>query len=222
MLTADQVPSWLKNNWVFALIVGIVVVLLWFSKISNAIRDIISNWKSISKSAKEPIKFNQEDLQREANQRFGFSFLYPKTWDRKDPMNADGNTFVDPKNPEVRMLSWGSYAVVCPTLEELVSEILKDAGDKLGYRLICNVESGKHMITWDEREGTPVEVREQIEGRRLQYEYIENGKKKTVLQILTQVQDRQFTVLCETPSRLYPAYEDLFLALLAGLRVLGS
>lgn len=220
-MIVDQVVSWLRNNWFFALIGLILGAIVWLARASNAIRDIISNWRSITKSTQEPIKFNPEDLERETNPRFGFSFLYSKTWDREDPMNANGNTFVDPKNPEVRMSTWGAYGVVWPTLEELVSEILKDAGHKPGYRLIRNVESGRHMIAWQEREGTLVEFRRQIEGRRLQYQYIEGRKRKTVVEVLTEVEDKQFGVCCEAPSHLYPAYEDLFLALLAGLRVLG-
>jgi len=42
------------------------------------------------------------------------------------------------------------------------------------------------------------------------------GKRKTIVEMLTQVEDTQFAVRC---SDLYPAYEKLFLALLAGLWV---
>jgi hypothetical protein len=45
------------------------------------------------------------------------------------------------------------------------------------------------------------------------------GKRKTIVEMLTQVEDTQFAVRCEAPSDLYPAYEKLFLALLAGLWV---
>lgn len=218
-MIANQALSWLRNNWFFALIPIILGAPFWVAKISNAIRDIINNWKSIRKCVKEPIKFNSEYLKRATNLRFGFSFLYPKTWDRNSPQNIDGNTFVDPKNPEVSVFASGAHAVFCPTLEYWISEILKNASLKPGYRLIRIVESRRHIMTWDEREGKRVPGREQIEGRRLQYEYLERGKRKTILEMLTQVGDTQFAVRCEAPSDLYPAYEDLFVALLAGLWV---
>ncbi len=220
-MIAGQALSWLKNNWFFALIAIILgaLVWVWLVKISKAVRDITNNWKSIRKSVKEQIKFNQEDLQRETNRRFGFSFLYPKTWDRKDPMNADGNTFVDPKNPEVSVVAWGEHAVSGETLEYWISEVLEKASLKAGYRLIRIVECSRHIMVWDEREGKWVPSWEQIEGGRLQYEYLERGKRKTIVEMLTQVEDTQFAVRCEAPSDLYPAYEKLFLALLAGFWV---
>jgi hypothetical protein len=62
----------------------------------------------------------EEDLELETNARFGFSFLYPKNWDRRDPHGNDGNVYTHPKDRGVEMRAWGNYAVVSPSLDEWV------------------------------------------------------------------------------------------------------
>ena len=76
------------------------------------------------------------------------------------------------------------------------------------------------MVSWEKQNGVVVETSEQIEGRRLVYEYKEEGKKLTVMATFTQGDDIQYGLQCEAPSSLYPAYEKLFLLLVSSLRVL--
>ena len=129
MVPVDQVINGIKaNRLIFALGFGLglaLALLLWFARIANALRDVVAFFKSLSKRPHDLVSFTPNDLEREVNPRFGFSFLHPKTWDRRDPMNADGNTYFDPKHQDVRMLAWGSYGVLYPTLDVWVSETLR-------------------------------------------------------------------------------------------------
>jgi len=49
---------------------------------------------------------------RTSNLRFGFSFIEPKTWDRLDPTNGDGNGYTHPTKPDVNISVSGHYDVL--------------------------------------------------------------------------------------------------------------
>ena len=87
----------------------------------------------------------QEDLELETNSRFGFSFLYPKNWDRRDPHGSDGNIYTHPKDSGIEMRAWGGYAVVSPTLENWFSRTMELETQKSGFRILRETESGRHV-----------------------------------------------------------------------------
>jgi hypothetical protein len=83
------------------------------------------------------IGFTEADLDREANPRFGFSFMYPKEWSRRDPDNSDGNAYIAPRDDgrTLEMAAWGSYAVVEPTLEEWVAQTTSEINGRPDARI---------------------------------------------------------------------------------------
>lgn len=167
-------------------------------------------------------QLSNQDLETEINTRFGFSFSYPKTWDRADPANADGNSYFDPKEPGVSLTAWGGFAVVSPTLDDYVSFSLHQAERHSGFKLLLDRESGRMLVGWDTLGSGSTETREQIQGRRIVYEVNDSSKRYTIMQVFTQVDSVQFSLRCRAPSSLYPAYQDLFLRLVSSLRVLSK
>lgn len=160
-------------------------------------------------------------LERESNPRFGFSFLHPRYWDRRDPDNGDGNAYCDPKDPRIEMLAWGGYAVVTHDLDAWVSQSLDWLKREEGFALLSNVPSGRHLVDFIESSGAVTECREQIEGYRLVYSVGFDTTQVTSMQTFLQYQDTQIGLLCRAPTSRYQEYENLFLVLSHGIRVLG-
>lgn len=220
MNRTDRIISVLKNNKYLAVLVVAATVMIGLAQFTNAVRDLKRIFTSTPAPIK-PIRFSESDFSREANPRFGFSFVYPKTWDRHDLDNADGNRYVNPTDTDVQCSFWGGYAVVSPTLKEWIDWSLSINASRPGFELIHNVESGRHVVGWSEEGDRVTEIREQIEGRRIVYRYkSEDGQSITFMQLFLQVEDRQISALCRAPDGQFPVYQPLFLALLADVRVL--
>ena len=168
-----------------------------------------------------PFSFD-ERLMLEINPRFGFSFLYPKEWDRRDPHNNDGNVYVHPMDERIEMRAWGGYGVVSPTFEDWVRWTICLEARKPGYRLLLDRESGRHVHYFTEGNGGVVEFRAQIPGRRIVYEVEGSGIRMTIMQTFTQFDSTQFAIRCQAPTSEFLYYELLFVTLGQSLRVLGE
>jgi hypothetical protein len=163
-----------------------------------------------------------ERLGLEINPRFGFSFLYPKEWDRRDPDNNDGNVYVHPTDERIEMRAWGGYAVVSPSLEDWVQWTLGHEAQRPGYRLLMDRASGRHVHYFTESKEGVVECRMQIDGRRVVYDGGEGGGSTTTMQVFTQFESSQFAIRCKAPVSEFSRYEHLFLTVGQSLRVLGE
>lgn len=195
--------------------------------------DVLSEWKTLGETealrqmgkSMGELPSNgflslSDHLELEINSRFGFSFLYPKTWDRRDPHNNDGNVYVHPTDARTEIRAWGCYAVVSPTLEDWVGWTLRQETHRLGYRVITDRESGRY-VHYFQGNGAKVS-REQIRGRRVLYEVAEDGIALTIMQIFAQFSNSQFAIRCQTPSSIFFRYELLFLTVGQSLRVIGE
>lgn len=155
-------------------------------------------------------------LDHGSNARFGFGFAHPKTWARKDPMNSDGNTFIDPKNPQVRYLVYGAWSVLemgeaeneDKLDENLLLTFLKNFEAELSQnkcRLLLKLESGTRLLKRDNVRGEPV--------LRFLLKYVCKGL--THFHTIAVYKKIQFHTLCIAPTAVFPLYEDLFLNLVA-------
>lgn len=161
------------------------------------------------------------ELERTSNPRFGFSFLHPRVWDRKDPTNGDGNTFTHPKERDIEILAWGGYAVVSPEFDDWVEQVIEWESEKPGFVLVTNVASGGEMIDFVEGAGGSYEkVRTQIEGRRIVFRTGEGGHL-TQMRMFLQLADTQVSLACQAPTNIFEQYEDLFLKISKEIYVLG-
>jgi hypothetical protein len=160
------------------------------------------------------------DFEREINPRFGYSFLYPTLWDRHDPGNGDGNWYTHPSDTRIETRVWGNFADEDALPAEVAGE-LEVLADKKRFRVVHNTYSGKHVVDHVETDQGIVTTSEQIEGYRIVYEFEENGDLITVMRLIVQYRNAQFSVRCQVPSSLYPSYEQIFLKLVHGIRVIG-
>lgn len=209
-----------QNHKYFAILVAACIGIIGLSALTNSIASIRQHFGLIPKPI-EAVRFSEDDFDRQANSRFSFSFPYPKTWDRFDPENADGNRYVDPVNPDVQCSFWGNLSISSSNLWESVDQSLSMASEEPGFELISNVESGRHQVTWMNIDGEIQEIREQVEGRRVVYSSRPKGKASVVfMHLFLHTGDREIHALCQAPKALFPAYQSLFLALLAEVRVL--
>jgi len=227
----DELLNIIKNNYILAIALIVGFVLGQINNITSFINNIIKIWRLKNKLLNKNtpyVNFNEENFEKETNIRYGFSFLYPKTWDRTDPpTNSDGNTYVHPKNQDIKMLAWGNYDI-----EESLDEKIEEDDIPVSFfaklfkrkknRILLYVESGKNFAKWSKKNSALSMHREQLMGRRLVYQFKRDKKKITAMHCSTSFDDTVYNVLCEAPSNIFSEYEDLFIFLYANLKILGT
>lgn len=163
------------------------------------------------------------ELSSESNSRFGFSFVYPSLWDRQDPTNSDGNRFLHPTDPLVEMTTWGGYAILSPDLSTWIEQTVAFAQENRKFQLLKRVAAGGHVFDWimDSDRKTPIETRQQVEGCRIVFSFEENDSQFTSMQTFLQYDNTQIGLICKSASSDFERYEELFITLSKGLRVLG-
>lgn len=225
----DKVLNIIKNNYFFAIALGIGYILGHINNIISFI-DVITKRRRLKNKLLNKntpyLNFDKENFEKETNVRFGFSFLYPKTWDRKDPpTNSDGNIYIHPKNQDIKMYAWGNYNIE-ESLEENIEEVDIPESFYAKYfkrrkvRILLDVESGKNYDIWSEQNGIDTLYREQLMGRRFVYQFKRNKKKITAMEFITSLEETEYHILCEAPSNIFSEYEDLFIFLYANLKIL--
>ena len=114
---------------------------------------------------------NVGDLGRDVNQRYAFSFAYPRAWSRRltatasDPVNEDGATYVAPRAPGVQVAAWGSLGTLSSGTD--AASRLRDElrlADENGDEVL---EQGAYGLFWEPRAGASAAQRRRIPGYRL-------------------------------------------------------
>jgi hypothetical protein len=166
-----------------------------------------------------PYQFTDGDLARDGNQRFGFTFAYPKSWTRTDPANADGNTYTAPTMgpTPAKFFVYGSNRAA--GLDELSFVRERSRG-----KIIQQRDAGTHIWSFCDQNGQQTETQEQIPGKLAQYEYFDQQSKRTTTGLIefAELQDRVIAAVGEAPSSGYPAYDNLFRRLLAEVHPLKT
>ena len=227
----DKVLNIIKNNYFFAIALAIGFILGHINNIISFI-DVITKRRRLKNKLLNKytpyVNFNKDNFEKETNVRFGFSFLYPKTWDRKDPpTNSDGNIYIHPKNQDIKMYAWGNYNIE-ESLEENIEEVDIPESFYAKYfkrkknHILLDVESGKNFDIWSKKNDEVSMYREQLMGRRLVYQFKRDKKKITAMHCSTSFADTKYNVLCEAPSNIFSEYEDLFIFLYANLKILQT
>jgi len=225
----DKLLNIIKNNYILAIALIVGFILGQINNIVSFINSIIKTWKLKNKLSNKNtpyVNFKKENFEKETNVRFGFSFLYPKTWDRKDPpTNSDGNIYIHPKNQDIKMLAWGNYNIE-ESLDENIEEddipesFIARLFKRKKNRILLDVESGKNFDIWSKENDVVLMYREQLMGRRLVYQFKRDKKKITAMHCSTIFEDTKYNILCEAPSNIFSEYEDLFIFLYTNLKIL--
>ena len=217
----DKVLNFIKSNYLLVIIFGIGYILGQINNIIGFIKNIIEIAKLKNKllnKNKPFVDFNEENFDKETNVRFGFSFLYPKTWDRKNPpTNSDGNTYIHPKDQDIKMYAWGNYII--EEVADLIS-VNPEYCKRKKARILLNVESGKNFDIWSKKNDVITMYREQLMGGRIVYQFKRDKKKITAIESITSLEETEYHILCEAPSNIFSKYEDLFIFLHSNLKIL--
>jgi hypothetical protein len=164
-----------------------------------------------------PYRVRPDDFGSDLNPRFGFKFAYPKKWDRSDPENSDGSTYIHPTYASVEVRAWGTYPVVWPTIEEGIANTLAPRSGE-AIRVIRRADSGKYYIA---QVGEQV-VRQKVPGVRAVYDLKPDKKWYRVMQLFVQCDGPQVGVRCLAPRHLYRSFEPLFLHVCDSLELIQT
>ncbi|MCY9764398.1 hypothetical protein M5X06_08560 [Paenibacillus alvei] len=206
----SQVLDWISNKTFFSIIIFLSTISAIYTIITNHTKIVKLFLKLLRK--KELPKY-LDVLERESNPRFGFSYLFPKHWDRVDPVNGDGNTYIHPENNKIKILVWGSYAVVWTELEELIKNTVNIESENKKFELYKKISSGKYVRTENSRA--------QIEGVRIEFSYYdEENEKINFIQAFTQYKESQFCIRCQVPNKYYKTFYNDFLNISSSLYVI--
>ncbi len=207
----SQIIEWVQTHF-GSLVYWFLIVLA----ISAAVT-VITNFKKIfDYVTKKLINRSEIDslmisIEHESNPRFGFSFLYPARWDRFDPANGDGNTFVHPEDEKTKILAWGSNSFEASLNDEL-DRVIEHASKNKEYNLIKKTESGRYI--------RGEKTRSQIDGMRIEYSYKdEDNVYLFVMQSITYYEDRTFSVMCQTRLKYKGQFSEDFLNITGSLVV---
>jgi hypothetical protein len=159
-------------------------------------------------------------LERIQSARFSFSFAYPVTWDRHDPINGDGYQFLDPKDSRVSVAAWGSHAHRSYDEFYEYAEKLKKDVDRSGSKILDSRPHGLHTFSWLKEDGDLVETREDIPGLRLKRQLHISGTKYISQEVRAFYDGIEYGICFQAPSSEFKKYEDLALILVSSLRVL--
>jgi hypothetical protein len=207
--------NWLTNP----LMLAIGIVLGRLTDIIKFIDSIIGLSQRRTKST-DIYKIENTNLMKTSNPRFGFSFVEPRTWDRSDPLNGDGNSYSHPTKTNVSYSVSGMYDVFddgdtyASVKRKLV--VLKE---KKKFRLLVDRQCGSYQIDYPNK--TSINL-EQISAWRLKYQYKESGNNITVIEFICNYKGVCFTVQGKANSKDFEKYEDFFIFLISEFKILGE
>jgi hypothetical protein len=154
------------------------------------------------------------DLGRDVNQRYAFSFAYPRAWSRRltatasDPVNEDGATYVAPRAPGVQVAAWGSLGTL-GSGNDAASRLRDELrlADENGDEVL---EQGAYGLFWEPRAGAPAAQRQRIPGHRLvvRFDDAETKRSVTAVKIVTRLEARDVTLQCQAPTTVFARYAD--------------
>lgn len=170
-------------------------------------REIVDLFDRSSKGGTQTetvVHLNPSELRTAKNSRYGFSFQYPVTWERRDPINGDGLVAAGPE-PGLELVAYGALPSAGPSpadvfnrLEYLVGQL----ADGTHARLVgaSNQQNVTRILPGGETTEMAgsrfVIVRPPVEG----------VPEVTSVVLATTTNERDVTMLCSVPTRLYERY----------------
>jgi hypothetical protein len=199
---ADRIRRRIANNRVGALIVvGIGLI----STIGGAIgggRQIVNLFHESSGSPKKSttVHLNPAELKTAKNSRYGFSFQYPVTWDRQDPVNGDGLMAAGPQ-PGLELVGYGALPTSGPSPDDPYARLQYQADQLASGSNSRIVEAPTQQnVTRFLPGGDATETA----GYRfvMQKPGVDGAPAVTTVAITTTTSERDVTMLCKVPTGL--------------------
>ncbi|RNE63450.1 hypothetical protein EEJ34_18325 [Vibrio cholerae] len=165
-------------------------------------------------------------LSKITNTRFGFSVLYPESWVRNDSDNADGYTFIDPADQNVRISVYGSHISTFLDLDD--AKLYGD--DVIAYRdwLMSIYEEEKYYVASSLENGSIVQsynkkneiINERLKGWLIELIGSENDNKIYIYHKISAYKGVGYSVYATVPFEKLPIYKPLLDRMSSSLIVL--
>jgi hypothetical protein len=141
------------------------------------------------------VRLNRAELRTAKNDRYGFSFQYPVTWQRADPVNGDGLRAIGPA-PGLEVLAYGRLPTVGPSPQ--------DPFDRLEYQVRQLASTGGTEIVEDPNQQNVTRIEPggdtgEVAGSRFVMA-TPGAPAVTTVALVTTTPERDVEMLCKVPS----------------------
>jgi hypothetical protein len=214
---ADRIRRRFADHKIGALVVVGLAILGTVGGAVGGVREIVDLFDGSSQgtTTTTAVQLEPSELRTAKNSRYGFSFQYPVTWTRQDPINGDGLTAIGPE-PGLELIAYGGLPVGGPSPADTFNRLdylVRQLADETGQRVI--EEPNQQNVTRFLRDGGTTE----LAGSRVVIERDagEARPAQTSVALVTTTPDRDVTMLCNVPTSLYSTYRGACNQLLSTL-----
>jgi hypothetical protein len=205
----DRIRRRVADHKLGALVLLTVAVIGGIGGTIGGVREIVDLFDSESESEPRtkrpgPVRIDPSELRTARNFRYAFSFQYPVTWERQDPVNGDGLAAIGPQ-PGLQLVAYGALPDFGPSPD--------DAFERLEYRARELPESkGARVVEGPSQQNisqsAPSGETFEVAGSRLVMETDakEGTPALTSVALVATTPDRDVTMECQVPTRLYPRW----------------
>jgi hypothetical protein len=214
---ADRIRRRFADHKVGALVVVGLAVLGTVGGAVGGVREIVDLFDGSSQgtTTTTAVQLDPSELKTAKNSRYGFSFQYPVTWTRQDPINGDGLTAIGPE-PGLELIAYGGLPVGGPSPADTFNRLdylVRQLTDETGQRV--TEEPNQQNVTRFLRDGGTTE----LAGSRvvIERDADEARPAQTSVALVTTTPERDVTMLCNVPTSLYSTYRGACNQLLSTL-----
>ena len=171
---------------------------------AREIIDLFHSSRETPAAKRTAVRFDPSELETAKNARYGFSLQYPSTWERQDPVNGDGLAAIGPQSG-LEVVGYGSLPSIGPSPAAAFNRLdylVRQLTDEPGARLIEG--PSQQNVTRFLPEGQTTEVA----GSRFvkETDATSEAPALTSVGLTTTTSERDVTLFCQVPTRLYPSY----------------
>jgi hypothetical protein len=166
--------------------------------------DLVDGSPQAPSPKRTAVRIDPSELKTAKNGRYGFSFQYPSTWERQDPINGDGLAAIGPQSG-LELVAYGALPTIGPSPADTFNRLdylVRQLTDEPGARLVEG--PSQQNVTRFLSEGQTTEVA----GSRFVREADATGEVPAVTSVglTTTTPERDVTMLCQVPTRIYSSY----------------
>jgi hypothetical protein len=212
---ADRIRRRIANNKLGALVIVAVGLISAVGGTIGGVRQVVGLFDSPSKTpvTESAVRLNPSELRTAKNERYGFSFQYPVTWQRADPVNGDGLTAIGPE-PGLQLLAYGRSPTFGPSADDVYS--------RLDYQ-VRQLAEGKRIVEEPNQQNVtrflPGGDTTEASGLRfvMATDALGESPGTTTVALATTTRERDVELLCTVPTRLFARWRGACNQLLSGL-----
>jgi hypothetical protein len=199
----DRIRRRVANHPVGALVVLVIGVIGTVGGTIGGVREIADVFDgSTGRPAptKAAVRLSPSELKTAKNSRYGFSFQYPVTWQRSDPVNGDGLAAMGPE-PGLELVAYGRLPSFGPSPVDVYERLdyqVRELADAPGSRV--TEDPIQQNVTRFLSGGETTEMA----GNRfvMQTDATGEAPSLTTVALVTTTAERDVEMLCTVPTRL--------------------